>query len=606
MNAIGGSETVMKVLVVAPYTGLGELIRQMTAQYRQFDITVVIADMKESLGLVESIGREGYDVIISRGGTARLLAQHSEVPVVEIQVSGFDVLRMLTLMKEYQAKIRLVGFPNVIQSFVSVSNLLDYDFQYTVIDDENEVGEALAAAKREGVQVIVGDTVTVRFAGELGMQGVLITSGRESVAEAFRTAELICRSLEKHKMLNRIYERLIRESGREAAVLDASLNVLFATQGIHSIWEGTPVHAASPNRVESGRFLAELLEGMASDIRENGPLHVYEPAQRQTLTASLLMDGEGSEYYWLSLAPSDERESGIRAVYPYRDLESFPSFLHLTGSMDRALRQAKQELESGRPVTLHGEQGTGKRIFAGALAMMLNKDNRLLELEARSGEEPAYRRLCRLIGKAKRDVLIHVRGLEKFTGAQQRKLADIIKGGGCRVVFSFEEHPGRLKGESRLDPKVLEWLGGEAIELLPLRERLDELEELVRAFLAVLNEKYGKQIVGLRPDVWELLRKKSWKGNLVELRDTIDVCVLEAQGEYIERTDAEAAANRLLRKAPYVADRMPAIDLNQSLEAIERDIIRYVLEEEDMNQSKAAKRLKINRTTLWRKVKGEE
>ncbi|WP_426501183.1 helix-turn-helix domain-containing protein [Bacillus safensis] len=43
--------------------------------------------------------------------------------------------------------------------------------------------------------------------------------------------------------------------------------------------------------------------------------------------------------------------------------------------------------------------------------------------------------------------------------------------------------------------------------------------------------------------------------------------------------------------------------LNGTLDEIERRIIKTVLEEENMNQSKAAKRLNINRTTLWRKLK---
>ncbi|PLU73687.1 hypothetical protein BMJ20_02505, partial [Sinorhizobium medicae] len=40
------------------------------------------------------------------------------------------------------------------------------------------------------------------------------------------------------------------------------------------------------------------------------------------------------------------------------------------------------------------------------------------------------------------------------------------------------------------------------------------------------------------------------------------------------------------------------------LEEIEKKIIEIVLEEEDYNQTKAAKRLNINRSTLWRKLKG--
>ncbi len=593
----------MKVLVVAPYHGLGEMIKQMTGQYRQFDMTVVVADMKESLSLIDSFKLDGYDIVISRGGTARLLAQHTDIPVVEIQVSGFDVLRMLTLMKEYQAKIRLIGFPNIIQSFVSVSNLLDYNFLSTVISDEHEVESALIAAKEEGIQVIVGDTVTVRFANDLGMQGVLITSGRESVAEAFRTAELICRSLEEHKEMNRIYEQALLEGDREMAIMDRSLDVLFATPAIQSIWGGAHGNVSSSAGMVRDGFLGDLVEGMANEIEENGPLFVFEPVQKMTFTLRVLKSGSKSDRFLLTMSPPHDEGEGIRLIYPNRDLESFPSFIHFNETMETALRTAKNKLSKGEPVTVYGEPGTGKRIFVGALSALLEKDSTQMEIEVRSGDEASFRRLGYIIGKSKPESLLHIRGIQRFSGAHQKRLVEKMKGSALNFIFSFDDNPDQLKGEYRLDPKLLEWIHRDLIKFHPLRERLDELEELVRTFVTVFNEKYGKQIVGIRPDTWQVFRKKAWKGNLIELRDTVDLCVQHAQGEYIERSEVESLASRSQAKESAGADKLPYIDLNQTLEDIERKIIRIVLEEEDMNQSKAAKRLNINRTTLWRKVK---
>ena len=48
----------------------------------------------------------------------------------------------------------------------------------------------------------------------------------------------------------------------------------------------------------------------------------------------------------------------------------------------------------------------------------------------------------------------------------------------------------------------------------------------------------------------------------------------------------------------------PAVDLSGTLEDIERRVIEQVLREENMNQSAAAKRLGIGRSTLWRKIAG--
>ena len=50
------------------------------------------------------------------------------------------------------------------------------------------------------------------------------------------------------------------------------------------------------------------------------------------------------------------------------------------------------------------------------------------------------------------------------------------------------------------------------------------------------------------------------------------------------------------------SSRLLPIDLSQPLDRIEQDIIRHILAEEGMNQSAAAKRLGIGRSTIWRKL----
>ncbi len=65
--------------------------------------------------------------------------------------------------------------------------------------------------------------------------------------------------------------------------------------------------------------------------------------------------------------------------------------------------------------------------------------------------------------------------------------------------------------------------------------------------------------------------------------------------------ETQGRANRIAK-----SDALQSLNLNQTLDDIESDIIRIVLEEENNNQSNAAKRLGINRSTLWRKLKDQE
>lgn len=80
-------------------------------------------------------------------------------------------------------------------------------------------------------------------------------------------------------------------------------------------------------------------------------------------------------------------------------------------------------------------------------------------------------------------------------------------------------------------------------------------------------------------------------------------------GSYLiapEEIDRALQEQRPLRHAKEPAaepERSPGLDLHKTLDEIERDIIQQILAEEGMNQSAAAKRLGISRSTLWRKLK---
>jgi len=66
------------------------------------------------------------------------------------------------------------------------------------------------------------------------------------------------------------------------------------------------------------------------------------------------------------------------------------------------------------------------------------------------------------------------------------------------------------------------------LELPPLRERIDDLRELVPLFVAQYNAQAGRKVSEIGPPVWERLHQHSWPGNVRELRNVVERCVLFA------------------------------------------------------------------------------
>ncbi|MEJ2644627.1 MAG: sigma-54 dependent transcriptional regulator, partial [Gammaproteobacteria bacterium] len=69
------------------------------------------------------------------------------------------------------------------------------------------------------------------------------------------------------------------------------------------------------------------------------------------------------------------------------------------------------------------------------------------------------------------------------------------------------------------------------IRLPPLRQRLDDLQDLVPTFIAEFNAKAGKRVKVIPQNVWKKLQAHQWPGNVRELRNVVERCVLLAETE---------------------------------------------------------------------------
>ncbi|MBB6730667.1 sigma-54-dependent Fis family transcriptional regulator [Cohnella zeiphila] len=596
----------IKALVVAPYEGLIELINQLSSELPEFEITSVLGDLSEGLHVFkERYVHKEFDVVISRGGTAALLREHISAPVVDIQVSGFDILRMLTLLKGYRSKIKMIGFPNVIQGFAAVSSLMNVEIPYAEIHHEDEVEAIVKRAKEEGVIVVVGDNVTARLANEWGMQGVLITSGRESVMDAFRTAKQLCKVLRAAKIRNSVYGTLLDQVEEGFAMVDEDGGLTYANRAFKKLLqlpeteiEVNSIFAAHPFFREFVRFTQER-PAPAIPV-------LYETERKLAVAASEVESLPGCHLIKLQEFKSVSGE--IYVIYHKKSSHhSFPQII-MTGEAFRDARlTAERRFEAGLPVAVYGEMGSGKMLFMHMLYQSERyPDGSLAEIVIQGGGEETCGYLQRLLQSVRPGALAYIRGLEKVPVPMQRKLIPLIKKARGRLVFSFVQDPKRLKDELLLDAKMYDLLAEDIVFLSPLRENVRYFEELVRTFIVQYNEKYGKQVVGVRPKVLDALRSHPWRGNFIELKEMTEQFVRSATGEYIEEDALGILGNSSVvgwSEGPADTKR---INIHQPLEEIERDIIRMVMEEENMNQSKAAKRLKINRATLWRKLKEEK
>ena len=130
------------------------------------------------------------------------------------------------------------------------------------------------------------------------------------------------------------------------------------------------------------------------------------------------------------------------------------------------------------------------------------------------------------------------------------------------------------------------------IRLPPLRERLEDIPLLARAFLREFSEENAKPVKGFTADALELLMQYQWPGNVRELRTAIEHAVVLCRGDKITARDLpaslrEAVARRRRRRTRSAC--WPRTDL--TLKEAERELIIRALKATDGNRTLAAQKL---------------
>ena len=219
----------IKLLGICPYEGMGEIMSNAAQQRSDIELSVYVGNLDEGVNIAESIA-EGFDGIVSRGGTAGLLRKIFPLPVIEIPILPYDILHALNLARSFSDNIAIIGFPSITDGAQVLCNLLKYDVRVLPINSEEEVRETLEQVKASGCNTVLGDMITVSMCMQMGINGILIVSGTESIHAAFDQAVQICEIYNRIKRKNDLLTELMRHSDISTTLLAGDGSLLFTSE----------------------------------------------------------------------------------------------------------------------------------------------------------------------------------------------------------------------------------------------------------------------------------------------------------------------------------------------------------------------------------------
>jgi DNA-binding NtrC family response regulator len=175
------------------------------------------------------------------------------------------------------------------------------------------------------------------------------------------------------------------------------------------------------------------------------------------------------------------------------------------------------------------------------------------------------------------------------------------------------------------------------ISIPPLRQRMEDIPELTRHFLLRIAAEEGKRVRSIGAQALALLASHRWPGNVRQLENAIFRAVVLADGDevgvnefpqiaaQIGESVAAPPAEQWIEASPATAATWPGVESTitaaplagspslqltdphgdvRPLEDIEREVIRFAIMHYDEQMSEVARRLKIGRSTLYRKLEG--
>lgn len=634
------------ILFVATNEELAAIARQVAAAMGRL-LDVVTGSPLTAIELAREADRAGYSAIVSRGTTARLMAECGlPAPVVQVRVTGYDAVRALAAARRHHTHVGVVGSDDMVQWIDTLDELMGVKISVRVAESWDDTCEALKSLKEAGAGAIVGWNLVQRRAAEVSLPFVPLSSGPEAVHAALTEAVAVAGARRREAERAERLKAILSSVTNAVVAVDSSGAVTHFNQaaermvGIDSA-RAIGTHVSTILVSQSQQAGAQILDGDARSewIDRIGPLTVL--ARREPIVVNGV--AVGAVFSLDDVTRIRELERIVREEVRdtgHTSKHRLSSVVGVSAAIREAVELAARFARVDSTVLIEGETGTGKELFAHGIHSVSARQigpfvavncaaipETLLESEL-FGYAPGAFTSARQSGKPGLFEIAHMGTIfldeiGEMSGPLQARLLRVIQeretmrvGGvkvipiDVRVIAATNKKLFKLVQDGAFRDDLFYRLSVLNLEIPPLRSRPEDIPVLAQHLMKAVAARLQRPPRPFTSASLTCLEGYSWPGNVRQLENTIEQLVAVGEerrpvgaGE-VERVlrRYEPAGNGVLGSGGGDAagnDGREAVALRD----IEARAILAALAASGGNKAAAARALGISKTTLWRRLR---
>ncbi|WP_282142441.1 sigma 54-interacting transcriptional regulator [Cytobacillus oceanisediminis] len=626
-----------EIAILTPIDALIQVSKEAAKKTGE-DVAIRKVSFRNAIAAAKEFEKAGTEVIISRGTLGlKLIESDLSIPVVQIPITGYDLLRTIKEAQKLGQKIGIADTRDVLQGIQTIESVLGFSIEKHCVIVPEEAEAAVEALSKKEIDVLIGKSIFTNKVKNNSIKTVILTSGEESVIQAIHEA----------RSLIEVRRTELKRTKELQAILD------FIADGVIAVDEKGVITVCNPSVYSILNLPYDSVIGkQIDDILVNSQMKKVLSTGKEELNRIQDANGVkvianripirheqkvfGAVCTFQEVHRLQQQEQEIRKKLLHRGHVTKYSLNNIVGESEmyqKAIEKVKKYSQVDSTILLTGETGVGKEVFAHLIHSFSKRTEgpfvavncaaipeNLLESELFGYVEGAFTG-AKKGGKTGLFELAHqgtifLDEIGELAESLQAQLLRVLQEGevmrlgdervipiNIRVIAASNRDFEKMVEDGSFRADLYYRLNILDIPIPSLRERILDIPLLCDFFIKELEPGIRRNIKGFTAEAMKIMQSYHWPGNIRQLRNIVERAMILSPEKLIDSETVLAAGGKDFSKLHVLKQHsINEVDEETKLQNYEKEYILNVLKQVNGNKTEAAKILGIGRTTLWRKI----